>query len=116
MTERLRTLTNSSALIATSQNHRETLAKEMKEAGKIMVDVPSLGNIEVTKDFIAIERRTKTENVREYIPNVIEPSFGIGRLLSAVCEHNFWTRADDGGDEARCVSSFSPFHFTRYLA
>lgn len=102
----LLTLTVSSALLDASQTHRETLANELKRAGKVVIDVPNLGNIEVASEFITIERRTKTENIREYIPSIIEPSFGIGRLLSAVCEHKFWTRADDGGDEARCVRFF----------
>ena len=30
--------------------------------------------------------------MREFIPNVIEPSFGIGRILYMLLEHNFWCR------------------------
>jgi glycyl-tRNA synthetase len=45
------------------------------------------------------------ENVREYTPNVIEPSFGIGRIMYALCEHSYWTREND---EARGVLSFPP--------
>src|SRR5271168_341670 len=33
--------------------------------------------------------------VYEYIPNVIEPSFGIGRILYSLIEHNYWTRPED---------------------
>ena len=32
---------------------------------------------------------------RKYVPSVIEPSFGIGRILYALIEHAFWTRPDD---------------------
>jgi glycyl-tRNA synthetase len=32
---------------------------------------------------------------RKYIPSVIEPSFGIGRILYALIEHSFWTRPED---------------------
>jgi glycyl-tRNA synthetase len=39
--------------------------------------------------------------VREYTPNVIEPSFGIGRILYSLMEHVYWTRE---GDEQRGVS------------
>jgi glycyl-tRNA synthetase len=94
----------SSVILATTQEQREKLAKEMKEVGKVIFDVPSLGKVEVGHDLLSIEYQTKTENVREFLPHVIEPSFGIGRILFALCEHNFWTRADEGGDEARCVS------------
>ena len=100
-----------SALLSTTQEQREGLAKELKDAGKITLDVPELGKVEVSRDLLTIEHKTRIENVREYIPNVIEPSFGIGRIFFALCEHNFWTRADDGGDEARGVSL--PFELTR---
>ena len=40
--------------------------------------------------------------VEEYVPSVIEPSFGIGRIMYAIFEHNFKTRE---GDEQRTVSS-----------
>ncbi|KNZ47687.1 glycine--tRNA ligase [Puccinia sorghi] len=32
---------------------------------------------------------------REYTPNVIEPSFGIGRILYSLLEHCYWARAED---------------------
>ncbi|CAG9937799.1 unnamed protein product [Clonostachys rosea f. rosea IK726] len=98
------------ALEATTQEQREKLAKELSDNGKITLDVAGVGNgqVEITKDSIKIEFRRRTENVREFTPNVIEPSFGIGRTLYALLEHNFWTRASDGGDEARGVLSFPP--------
>lgn len=43
--------------------------------------------------------------VREYTPNVIEPSFGIGRIFYSLIEHIYWSRP---GDEARGVLSFPP--------
>jgi glycyl-tRNA synthetase len=95
---------------ALSQDKREALAQDLKLDGKITIDVDGVGNgkVELSKDLIEIERRTRTENVREFTPNVIEPSFGIGRILYALIEHNYWTRASDGGDEARGVLSFPP--------
>ena len=32
--------------------------------------------------------------VREFTPNVIEPSFGLGRILYILLEHSFWCRED----------------------
>lgn len=94
------------ALDATSQEQREALSKELADAGKITIDVPGVGNgkAEISKDSIKIEFRKRVENTREYTPNVIEPSFGIGRILYSLIEHNFWTRASDGGDDSRGVS------------
>ncbi len=33
--------------------------------------------------------------MREYTPNVIEPSFGIGRILYSLLEHSYWAREQD---------------------
>ncbi|CAJ2510426.1 Uu.00g051290.m01.CDS01 [Anthostomella pinea] len=95
-------------ILATTQEQREKLAKEIEETGKAAIDVPELGKVDVGKDLLAVEYKSRTENVRDYTPNVIEPSFGIGRILFALCEHNYWTRASEGGDEARSVLSFPP--------
>lgn len=38
--------------------------------------------------------------VEEVVPNVIEPSFGIGRIMYSIFEHTFHVRE---GDEQRTV-------------
>jgi len=93
------------AIDALSQDVREKLSISMADTGKVEVDVPSVGTgkVELDKDLVKIERQTRVENIREYVPNVIEPSFGIGRILYALIEHNFWTRE---GDDSRGVVSF----------
>jgi glycyl-tRNA synthetase len=55
----------------------------LEKDSKITIDVPGVGDgkVEVPKELITIEKRTRVENVREYTPNVIEPSFGIGRIF-----------------------------------
>jgi glycyl-tRNA synthetase len=98
------------AILATSQEERGKLAKELEENGKAVINVPSVGDgkVEVSKDLLAVKWQKRVENIREYTPNVIEPSFGIGRILYSLMEHNYWTRGTEGGDEARGVSSL-PF-------
>ncbi|PVH72650.1 glycyl-tRNA synthetase [Cadophora sp. DSE1049] len=99
------------AIEALPQEKREALAQDLAADGKITIDVEGVGNgkVEISKDLIVIERRTRTENTREFTPNVIEPSFGIGRILYSLIEHNYWTRGgSEGGDEARGVLSFPP--------
>ncbi|KAL6235462.1 hypothetical protein BDW75DRAFT_230308 [Aspergillus navahoensis] len=95
------------AIDALSQELREKLALDLEETGKIEVDVDGIasGKVELEKDIITIEKRTRVENVREYTPNVIEPSFGIGRILYSLMEHIYYYRE---GDEARGVLSFPP--------
>ena len=91
------------AIEALTQEQREKRAGELKKNGKVTIEVPeaSTKNVELDKDILAIVKRTRVENVREFTPNVIEPSFGIGRILYSLIEHLYWTRA---GDEARGVS------------
>ncbi|KAL3964432.1 hypothetical protein ACCO45_001436 [Purpureocillium lilacinum] len=93
------------ALLSTSQEEREKLSKQLSETGKLTIDVADVngGKVECSGDSVKIEFRKRVENTREFTPNVIEPSFGIGRILYSLIEHNFWTRASDGGDEARGV-------------
>ncbi|KAI1256690.1 hypothetical protein MGN70_001815 [Eutypa lata] len=93
-------------ILASTQECREKWAKELQDAGKAVVEVPELGKVDVSKDLLTVEYRSRTEHVREYTPNVIEPSFGIGRILYSLCEHAYWAR--EGGDEARSVLSFPP--------
>ncbi|KAH9950705.1 hypothetical protein B0H21DRAFT_721162 [Amylocystis lapponica] len=46
-------------------------------------------------DLLTIERKTFKQSVREFTPNVIEPSFGLGRILYTLLEHSFWSREQD---------------------
>ena len=90
------------AVDALSQEVREKLSLELSTNGKVELDVPGMENkVELEKDLITIEKRTRAEHMREYTPNVIEPSFGIGRILYTLMEHVYWYRE---GAEERAVS------------
>ena len=93
------------AVESLTQDMREKLSLELQKSGKISVDVDGVGNgkVELDKDLVNIEKRTRIEHTREYTPNVIEPSFGIGRILYSLIEHVYWSRE---GDEARGVSEW----------
>ena len=93
-----------SAIEALTQDVREKLSIDLREKGKIDVAVEGVGNgsVEVDKELIKIEKRTRIEHTREYIPNVIEPAFGIGRILYTLIEHVYWVRE---GSEERSVSA-----------
>ncbi|PYH94943.1 glycyl-tRNA synthetase [Aspergillus ellipticus CBS 707.79] len=99
--------TVTAAIEALSQELREKLSLDLEQTGKIEVAVEGVpsGKVELDKELIKIEKRTRVENVREYTPNVIEPSFGIGRILYSMIEQVYWSRE---GDEARGVLSFPP--------
>ncbi|KAJ2450720.1 Glycine--tRNA ligase 1, mitochondrial, partial [Coemansia sp. RSA 2337] len=75
------------------------------KATVVLSGTPADGEYDITPDMVTIEVRTITEHVREYTPNVIEPSFGVGRILYSLLEHSFNVRA---GDEQRSFFSFKP--------
>lgn len=84
-------------LLARTQCELEDLAAELKDNGKIVFKVPAVSNddIELDSEYIKIEKVKRTEHVREFTPNVIEPSFGIGRIIYSIFEHSFWARPED---------------------
>ncbi|CAA9999826.1 unnamed protein product [Nesidiocoris tenuis] len=49
----------------------------------------------ITKDMLTVKTYEKTVHVEEIIPSVVEPSFGIGRVMYALLEHNFRVRKND---------------------
>ncbi|KAL8667684.1 MAG: hypothetical protein Q9202_000539 [Teloschistes flavicans] len=95
------------AIEGLTQDVREKLSLELGKNGKIEVDVPGVGNgkVDIDRDLVKIEKRTRIEHTREYTPNVIEPAFGIGRILYSLLEHVYWSRE---GADARGVLSFPP--------
>ncbi|KAF2860930.1 glycyl-tRNA synthetase [Piedraia hortae CBS 480.64] len=95
------------ALDALSQEERQRLAGEMDKNGNITIPVQGMdGPVTLDKDILTIAHETITKTTREYTPNVIEPSFGIGRILYCLLEHIYWIRP--GEDTARSVLSFLP--------
>lgn len=93
-------------LVSQDQESLIKLQKELETNGKIVFKIAGIDEeIELDNTFIKIEERTRTEHVREYTPNVIEPSFGIGRIIYSIFEHSFWTRAESAD---RGVLSFPP--------
>lgn len=56
----------------------------------------------LSREMVTSKTFNKVVHVEEITPSVVEPSFGIGRIMYAVLEHNFMTRE---ADEQRNVRS-----------
>ncbi|QCT69618.1 hypothetical protein E1952_14925 [Staphylococcus aureus] len=93
----------SSICLATKDRRRFTMESEGK--AEVPVEEIAAGKVEIDTSIVKFEKQKKTITFREFVPNVIEPSFGIGRILYSLMEHSYWTREND---EARSVLSFSP--------
>lgn len=60
---------------------------------------------ESEKYLLTAEKVVEKVFVENFVPGVIEPSFGIGRILYSLIEHSFYTREND---ENRNVLGFTP--------
>lgn len=60
---------------------------------------------EITPNLVTFQTVKKTVHEEKFTPSVIEPSYGIGRILYALLEHSFTQRSND---EQRCVMNFAP--------
>ena len=92
-------------VIAALENADEDECLRIKAAidadGKAIV-----AGFEITADLVEFKEEKKTVVEVKYTPSVIEPSFGIGRIIHSVLEHAFSQRE---GDENRCVMRFRPY-------
>uniref|UniRef100_A0AAV2LCF0 Glycine--tRNA ligase n=1 Tax=Knipowitschia caucasica TaxID=637954 RepID=A0AAV2LCF0_KNICA len=78
--------------------------KLLNETGEFTIETEGK-TFNLTKDMVSVKRQQKTLHVEEVVPNVIEPSFGIGRIMYTIFEHTFHVRE---GDEQRTYFSFPP--------
>lgn len=87
------------AVASLGQDSLESLAADLAEKAVISVPTEKLADgkeeVELSPEICSIKKITRIENTREYTPNVIEPSFGIGRILYSVLEHIHWHRSQD---------------------
>lgn len=63
--------------------------------GEAVVTSADGRQFKLTPELVTIERQTLKQSIREFTPNVIEPSFGLGRILYTLLEHSFWSREQD---------------------
>ncbi|KAK4486036.1 hypothetical protein RD792_008699 [Penstemon davidsonii] len=91
----------------------EKEAMEMKAAlelkGEVEFLVCNLGKtVTIKKSMVSISKEKKKEHQRVFTPSVIEPSFGIGRIIYCLYEHSFYTRPSKTSDEQLNVFRFPP--------
>ncbi|GAU98420.1 hypothetical protein RvY_09572 [Ramazzottius varieornatus] len=80
------------------------LDKELQSSGKSALNIGG-AEISLTKEMLEIKKYQKTKHVEEFTPGVIEPSFGIGRIMYSIMEHTFRMRE---GDEQRTYFALPP--------
>jgi glycyl-tRNA synthetase len=88
----------------------ESLAEDWSDFSPIASALESVGKVtvegfEITKEMVSWTKQAKTVHEIKFTPSVIEPSFGMGRVLYSLLEHSFYIREND---EQRTVMRFNP--------
>ncbi|VDM97060.1 unnamed protein product [Thelazia callipaeda] len=82
----------------------EVLEQELNSIGKTKLHC-SDKEVILDRGHVAVKRYEKKVHTEEFYPSVIEPSFGIGRIMYSVLEHSFRQRE---GDEQRLYFALQP--------
>ncbi|XP_021294583.1 glycine--tRNA ligase, mitochondrial 1 [Herrania umbratica] len=97
------------ALEAMSEKEALEMKAALESKGEVEFYVCTLGkNVPIKKNMVSISKEIKKEHQRVFTPSVIEPSFGIGRIIYCLFEHSFYTRPSKAGDEQLNVFRFPP--------
>lgn len=84
-------------LTSLSAEELKALEAAAKAAGKASVSVGG-ADFEIAAELIVCESKSETQHVEVFTPSVIEPSFGLDRILTAVYEHAFYVRDAKEGE------------------
>eukprot|EP01018_Ginkgo_biloba_P026707 Gb_33491 [translate_table: standard] len=97
------------ALEAMNEAEAMEIKAKLESEGEAPLEVCTLGRtVTITKNMVSIYKEVKKEHHRNFTPSVIEPSFGIGRIIYCLFEHSFYTRPSKAGDEQCNVFRFPP--------
>ncbi|WJX30420.1 glycine--tRNA ligase [Trifolium repens] len=95
------------ALEAMHEKEALDMKAALESKGEVEFEVCMLGKtVTINKSMVSIHKEKKKEHQRVFIPSVIEPSFGIGRIIYCLYEHTFYTRQSKAGDEQLNVFRF----------
>eukprot|EP00824_Muranothrix_gubernata_P005319 TRINITY_DN16846_c0_g2_i1.p1 TRINITY_DN16846_c0_g2~~TRINITY_DN16846_c0_g2_i1.p1 ORF type:complete len:630 (+),score=115.95 TRINITY_DN16846_c0_g2_i1:47-1936(+) len=83
----------------------QSLQQAIQTSGLYRIKLCNDIEYEITKDMVGFTNRSKKVTGETYLPSVIEPSFGMGRILYCLLEHSYYARPED---EQRGVLSFTP--------
>ncbi|PRQ58674.1 putative glycine--tRNA ligase [Rosa chinensis] len=97
------------ALEAMDEEEISKMKAELDSKGEVDFFVCTLGeHVSIKSSMVTISKVKTREHQRKFTPSVIEPSFGIGRIIYCLFEHSFYTRPDKTGDEQLNVFRFNP--------
>ncbi|KAM1745390.1 hypothetical protein ACFX11_012143 [Malus domestica] len=88
------------ALKAMNEKEALEMKADLEAKGEVEFYVCTLGkNVSIKQNMVTISYKKRKEHQRRFTPSVIEPSFGIGRIIYCLFEHSYYTRQSQAGDE-----------------
>jgi glycyl-tRNA synthetase len=78
----------------------KALQAEVEAAGTKEISIDGK-TFTIKKEHAAFDIKTETRHMETYTPHVIEPSFGIDRVFTAVLEHSYYAREQDPEDKEK---------------
>ena len=82
------------AIESWTEEQKEAFMKEMADNNEIKLTVGDKEFV-LPAEYLKFEHQEKTIIEEKYVPHVIEPSFGLGRIIYCIFEHCFKTREKD---------------------
>jgi len=96
-------------LQAMTEKEAMDLQAELDTKGKATYKICTTGQeYNLTKDMVSVSKELVKISGRSFTPSVIEPSFGIGRIMYCLYEHCFYTRPIVPGEVVSSVFRFPP--------
>ncbi|KAK2721425.1 glycine--tRNA ligase-like [Artemia franciscana] len=92
------------ALIKELKKHEKIIAEKIEKEDQVELPVNGT-NFTITSKMVKVKKCTKRVEEEKFVPAVIEPSFGVGRIMYVLLEHNFKIRE---GSSDRTFFSFPP--------
>lgn len=91
-------------------NDNEIKDIENKIINNESIQLPPLEELQIylEKDDLIIEKKEEKTSITTFTPSVIEPSFGIGRIVYAILEHSLLKRIQDERKIQRLKPSIAP--------
>ena len=87
-------------------------ALERSQDLKVLIDGTE---VMVPSKAISLVETEETLSGEWYTPHVVEPSFGLDRLMVAVLEHSYHEEAKKGMDEEEDAEDEGPYRYLRFL-
>eukprot|EP00300_Choanocystis_sp_HF-7_P030623 c39499_g1_i1.p1 GENE.c39499_g1_i1~~c39499_g1_i1.p1 ORF type:complete len:694 (+),score=202.40 c39499_g1_i1:39-2084(+) len=89
-----------------NEKQRIELGASLDKNGKADIKLCTGESVTLTTEMLKVVKREKRVQSQSYTPSVIEPSYGVGRILYSILEHSYYVRPGD--DEQRAVLRFPP--------